>query len=69
MFQEDFPAWIKRHSDKLGLEGLTVWRESEFLVIEANGLEPMLQALALGCSLGPGSVLVETYDVRISNQP
>lgn len=67
VFEEDFPPWIRRHSRKLGLQLLRVSKDHEALVVEAHGAEPMLQALALGCALGPESVLVDTFDIHIGN--
>lgn len=65
VFEDDFRPWIRRHSRKLGLELLGVSEERGTLVVEARGAEPMLQALALGCALGPESVLVEKFDIEI----
>ena len=67
VFEEDFPPWIRRHSTKLGLELLSVSKEREALVVKVHGSEPMLQALALGCALGPESVLVDKFDIEIEN--
>ncbi|MEM6460357.1 MAG: acylphosphatase [Pseudomonadota bacterium] len=67
VFEDDFPPWIRRHSRKLGLELLNLSEEQGALVIEAFGAEPMLQALALGCALGPESVLVDEFDIEIKS--
>lgn len=59
----DFPAWIARHAHKLGLDHVTTRQVPSGLEVTAEGAEEMLQALALGVSLGPESVLVETVDI------
>lgn len=56
----DFPAWIARHARKLGLVRVTTEQVPAGLEVTASGAEEMLQALALGVSLGPESVLVDT---------
>ena len=56
----DFPPWIARHAHKLGLVRVTTERVEAGLEVTASGAEEMLQALALGVSLGPESVLVDT---------
>jgi acylphosphatase len=58
----DFPAWIARHARKLGLIGVTTLQASDCVIVQATGAQDMLGALALGCSLGPASVLVERVD-------
>ena len=58
----DFPAWIARHARKLGLIGVTTSQGSGCVTVQATGAQDMLGALALGCSLGPASVLVERVD-------
>lgn len=59
----DFPAWIDRHAHKLGLDRVTTERVEDGLQVRASGAEEMLQALALGVSLGPESVLVDTVTI------
>lgn len=55
----DYPKWIRRHADKLGLTGLQLDQGERRMRVIATGPEEMLNALSLGCSLGPESVLVE----------
>ncbi len=57
VFAPDFPDWILRHAHKLGLDGAVTLRD-DCLQVTATGPDVMLEALALGCSLGPESVLV-----------
>ncbi|WP_439521162.1 hypothetical protein [Marivita sp.] len=60
---DDFPNWIARHAHKLGLADVTTRQVPSGLEVTAHGAEEMLQALALGASLGPESVLVETMTI------
>ncbi len=62
----DFPVWIARHAHKLGLDHVTTQQVASGLEVTAEGAEEMLQALALGVSLGPESVLVETMRITTS---
>jgi len=55
----DFPSWILNYANKLGLHDVKTLRHHNCLEIVAAGPEEMLDALALGCSLGPATVLVE----------
>lgn len=59
----DFPRWIARHAHKLGLDEVRTRQVPSGLEVTAEGAEEMLQALALGVSLGPESVLVETMKI------
>lgn len=58
----DFPDWIARHARKLGLIGVVTSQASGCVTVQATGAQDMLGALALGCSLGPATVLVERVD-------
>lgn len=59
----DFPGWIAHHAHKLGLSGIATKHVQSGLEISARGAEEMLHALALGASLGPQSVLVDTIEI------
>ena len=59
----DFPEWIARHAHKLGISEVSIQELSEGVEVRAKGSEEMLHALALGASLGPESVLVETMGI------
>ena len=65
VFAPDFPDWILRHADKLGLCG-AVTHLNDCLQVTAAGPDVMLEALALGCSLGPASVMVERMEFDTS---
>lgn len=67
VFATDFPDWIHRHADKLGLH-CTVTPFNDCLQINATGPDVMLEALALGCSLGPSSVMVEQMKFSLANK-
>jgi acylphosphatase len=55
----DFPSWISRHSHKLGLHTVTTTYQNDCLKVQATGPDEMLTALAVGCSLGPATVLID----------
>jgi acylphosphatase len=59
----DFPPWIARHAQKLGLKLLSSTVSDGCLEVRAQGAEEMLHALALGASLGPESVLVDNVEI------
>jgi len=62
----DFPAWILRHASKLGLCDVQTKLRDGYLSISAFGHEEMLNALALGCSLGPASIDVDRIEFTTS---
>jgi len=66
VFASDFPDWILRHAQKLGVRG-AVERFDDRLKVTASGHNVMLEALALGCSLGPASVMVERIEFEPSD--
>lgn len=55
-----FLPWIERHARKLGLTGLVCRGSASRLEVEAEGFEEMLDALEVGCLLGPAEVWVES---------
>ncbi len=55
----DFPEWIARHAQKLGISEVSIQELADGIEVRAKGSEEMLHALALGASLGPESVLVD----------
>ncbi len=60
----DYPEWIQRHARKLGLRDVTARLTNEGMDVRATGPDEMLNALALGCSLGPASILVDEIAVN-----
>lgn len=58
-----FPAWIRQHAARLGLAGVQTLATGTSLEVTAQGAEEMIQALALGASLGPQDVLVDEVKV------
>jgi acylphosphatase len=57
-----FPPWIARHAGKLGLRSRVVSQQATRLELLAEGPVDLLDALALGCSLGPQVVLVDRIE-------
>ncbi|MEP5008572.1 hypothetical protein [Roseobacter sp.] len=55
--------WIEGHAAKLGIRMRVISASQTCIRFEATGAEEMLQALTLGCSLGPHGVWVETADL------
>lgn len=60
-----FPGWIVAHAAKLGLTGRILSQSDECLEMRFSGPPELLDALAVGCSLGPREVWVDRID-RIS---
>ena len=60
-----FAAWIVRHARRLGLRGAVLAQGPGRLDLVATGQVDLLDALALGCSLGPREVRVD----RITRLP
>jgi acylphosphatase len=57
---QTFPRWINRYARRLGLRGeVSAVRPGEVEVL-ASGPPDLLDALELGCSLGPIDVWVES---------
>lgn len=64
---QNFPHWIDRYTQRLGLRGgVSAVRQGEVEVIASGPLD-LLDALELGCSLGPIDVLVD--HVRRESSP
>lgn len=61
----EFPAWILRHAAKLGLCAVSVTDQKNSLSVQATGPGDMLHALALACSLGCASVLVDEVEFTL----
>ena len=60
---EDFPSWIAHRADRLGLNG---WVKpdatGDTIEVMVSGPADLIDAMELGCSLGPISVWVESID-------
>jgi len=54
-----FATWIVRHARRLGLRGAVLAQGPGRLDLVATGQVDLLDALALGCSLGPREVWVD----------
>lgn len=57
-----FAVWIARHARRLGLRGAILRHEADRIDMVVTGLPDLLDAMALGCSLGPQEVWVERID-------
>ncbi|WP_176556139.1 acylphosphatase [Rubellimicrobium rubrum] len=56
---QKFPGWIEHYAGRLGLQGrVSAVRPGEVEVI-VSGPPDLLDALEIGCSLGPIEVLVD----------
>ena len=63
-----FVPWIERHGFKLGLKHIVCRGSACCVEVEAEGLEEMLDAMEVGCLLGPAEVWVESVTrVRLTN--
>ncbi len=54
-----FPGWITRHAGRLGLRSSVVSQDAGVLEVLVAGRAALVDAMALGCSLGPQEVLVD----------
>lgn len=59
-----FGPWIKRHSDRLGLECAQVLISPTRVELHVEGQIELIDALEVGCLLGPIDVWVETIERR-----
>ncbi|WP_284324819.1 acylphosphatase [Cypionkella aquatica] len=57
-----FAAWIARHARRLGLRGAILRHDAGRIDVVLTGLPDLLDAMALGCSLGPREVWVDRID-------
>jgi acylphosphatase len=58
----DFRSWTLRHAARLGLGCAVVAHRADCLEVSATGPGELVEALALGCSLGPRSVMVDRVE-------
>ncbi len=64
MGSDAFPAWIAGHARKLGVEAVVVSRTAFRIELRVRGAAALVDALEMGCSLGPYEVLVERISRR-----
>jgi acylphosphatase len=57
-----FPGWIVAHAAKLGLTGGILSQSDQCVEMRYCGPPDLLDALAVGCSLGPREVWVDRID-------
>jgi len=55
----DFPEWISHRARRLGLKGWVKAGDGDRLEMLVIGPPDLIDAMELGCSLGPMSVLVD----------
>ncbi|WOI56444.1 acylphosphatase [Palleronia sp. LCG004] len=60
-----FPDWIDRHARKLGIFCGPIEAQGNTVTFSAEGAPDMLDAMEMGCSLGPITVDVRRIDRRI----
>ena len=56
---ETFVRWIKRHAAKLGVTSTIASQSGDMIKLTASGPEILVDALALACTLGPGTAVVD----------
>lgn len=59
---EDFPEWIIHRARRLGLRGGIVHLSDQAIELLVAGPNDLVDAMEVGCSLGPTSVQVERID-------
>ena len=60
--QPGFPSWIDRHACRLGLESRLLQHSSDRIEVAVSGPPDLVDAMELGCSLGPIEVWVESIE-------
>ena len=63
-----FPGWIMRHAGKLGLTGGVLTQSADCLEMRFSGPPELLDALAIGCSLGPREVWVDRIERAVAGE-
>lgn len=63
-----FPGWAACHARRLGIDSRFVAQSSSRLDLIVTGPPALLDAMALGCSLGPQQVMVDEVLRRPQNQ-
>jgi acylphosphatase len=58
----EFRTWTLRHAARLGLRCTIISHRADCLEVTASGPGELIEALALGCSLGPRSVMVDRVE-------
>jgi acylphosphatase len=62
-----FATWITRHAARLGLEGRVLSQADGRVELIVQGPPDLLDAMVLGCSLGPQEVWVDRIDRSFAN--
>jgi hypothetical protein len=64
-----FPVWINRHAARLGLTIQSLSQRATHIDFLLSGPPDLLDAMVLGCSLGPKEVWVDTIHRYPALQP
>lgn len=59
---DSFLPWIKNHAVRLGLDGAIGHADAWRVDIDLSGPEDMIDAMEMGCLLGPIDVWVEAIE-------
>ena len=62
-----FPGWIMRHAARLGLAARVLSQGPVLVQMTVTGPPDLLDAMALGCSLGPQEVMVDQVQRQLAN--
>jgi acylphosphatase len=57
-----FLTWIECHARRLGLSGNVLSQDSHCVALVVSGPAELIDAMALGCSLGPIEVWVDAIE-------
>ncbi|AGT10290.1 acylphosphatase [Paracoccus aminophilus] len=64
---EQFPPWIQRHADRLGLRCRIDRQDADKIELVLAGPEELLDAMEMACLLGPIQVWVDEIERRRLN--
>ena len=62
-----FPQWIARHAARLGLRARLISQEATCVTVVVCGPADLVDAMALGCSLGPQEIWVDEVERAVEN--
>ncbi|PZO81987.1 MAG: acylphosphatase [Mesorhizobium amorphae] len=59
---ELFAPWIRRHAQRIGLQGVIGYCGEERIELDVSGASELIDMMEVACSLGPIGVWVETIE-------
>ncbi|SIR11310.1 hypothetical protein SAMN05880590_1125 [Rhizobium sp. RU35A] len=59
--------WVERHARKLGLEQTVRQADATRLILELTGPEELIDAMEIGCLLGPIDVWVDAIERSVKH--